>query len=200
MVTSSNHHNPNFTFSEERIRIAREFHDGIGQDLVAIGYRLDAVIGRSSLDQQSRGDLRELRELLSQLTNRVREEIFLLRKKDGSPLLTHITLAMAEIFLDSEFRATITGDSYDLTDIEITELVKSICECARNAKRHSQGSNFTVFIDAALIQLHDDGIGGLDFDSDRHGLKGVLERLNLIGWSFTYDVESNLITFAKVLP
>jgi signal transduction histidine kinase len=36
----------------ERLRIARELHDGIAQDLVGLGYGLDLVLAESELSEK----------------------------------------------------------------------------------------------------------------------------------------------------
>ena len=62
--------------NSDRSRLARELHDGLAQELAAIGYKLDSIIGRENLDQSSRSDLRGLRSAISGLIDQVRNEIF----------------------------------------------------------------------------------------------------------------------------
>jgi NarL family two-component system sensor histidine kinase LiaS len=65
--------------NSDRSRLARELHDGLAQELVAIGYKLDSVIGRETLDQNSRTELRRLRSTITAVIDQVRNEIFELR-------------------------------------------------------------------------------------------------------------------------
>jgi signal transduction histidine kinase len=65
--------------NSERSRLARELHDGLAQELAAVGYQLDQVIGDLKLDNRNRRVIREIRLSLSGLINQVRNEIFDLR-------------------------------------------------------------------------------------------------------------------------
>ena len=40
--------------NSDRSRLARELHDGLAQELAAIGYKLDSIIGQENLNQKSR--------------------------------------------------------------------------------------------------------------------------------------------------
>jgi len=63
----------------ERSRLARELHDGLAQELAAVGYQLDQVVGDPSLDNNNRRVIREIRSTLSGVIKQVRDEIFELR-------------------------------------------------------------------------------------------------------------------------
>jgi signal transduction histidine kinase len=62
----------------QRVKLAQELHDGIAQDLVGLGYGLDALLA-SELDSSKRQVLRGLRFDTSSLIEKVRVEIFNLR-------------------------------------------------------------------------------------------------------------------------
>ena len=65
--------------NSERSRLARELHDGLAQELAAVGYQLDQVVGDPALDNKNRRIIRDIRFTLSGLINQVRDEIFQLR-------------------------------------------------------------------------------------------------------------------------
>ena len=65
--------------SPERVRIARELHDGIAQDLVGIGYSLDLLLSEESLSKAARTDIRSTRFAVDELIGKVRREILHLR-------------------------------------------------------------------------------------------------------------------------
>lgn len=65
------------TSQSARIEIAREIHDGIAQDLVALGYRLDAVLAAPGTPASFRNEVRTIRFTVSDLIEKVRAEIFL---------------------------------------------------------------------------------------------------------------------------
>ena len=181
--------------SEERLRISREIHDGLAQDLAAIGYALDGIIGKSALDQSSRTRLREIRTEVSQLITRVRGEIFTLR----SPRIQDVTLSLHEslekIFSNSHFHYELIGT---ISSDNGEELVKVITELARNANTYSDGNLFTVHIEDGSIRISDNGPGGLDFSSERFGLTGVKERLTIIRHTLRYESASNTIIIEKL--
>ena len=63
----------------ERVRLAQELHDGIAQDLVGLGYSLDSLVGAPDTPDDIRAELRSLRFAMSDLVEKVRDEIFALR-------------------------------------------------------------------------------------------------------------------------
>jgi len=60
-------------------QIARQIHDGIAQDLVALGYSLDQSLGAPELPTSTRAELRTLRFEVTGLIEKVRREILNLR-------------------------------------------------------------------------------------------------------------------------
>ena len=44
-----------------RLELARDLHDGIAQDLVALGYELDLLLGATESTVESRREIRGLR-------------------------------------------------------------------------------------------------------------------------------------------
>jgi signal transduction histidine kinase len=104
--------------NNERVALAQELHDGIAQDLVALGFSIDALIaGEISADTKS--SLRQLRFTITELISKVREEIHALRTDE--PLL----------------------DASIDTDIN-QELQRIFLEILRNIQEHSQASSLTV--------------------------------------------------------
>ena len=74
------------TERSERIRIARDLHDGIAQELVALGYSLDKTLTAAVVDPEVKAQLREVRSQLTNLTNELRAEIFFLRNSGSQNL------------------------------------------------------------------------------------------------------------------
>lgn len=69
----------------ERVRLAQELHDGIAQDLVGLGYSIDALVSATDTPHEIRAGLRSLRFATTGLVEKVRSEIFALRQ--GNELL-----------------------------------------------------------------------------------------------------------------
>ena len=64
--------------SPARIELARDLHDGIAQDLVALGYELDLLLGATESTVQSRREIRALRFKIDDLIAKVRREMYAL--------------------------------------------------------------------------------------------------------------------------
>lgn len=148
-------------------QIARQIHDGIAQDLVALGYRLDLSLGAPELPTSTRVELRTLRFEVTTLIEKVRREILNLRT--AAPELT-------------EQAVVICGDRLGQVDLAISldlALSPIAIELLRNAAEHSGASviNLHTYSDKALtvIEVSDNGIGGVEMKADRFGLVGISE-------------------------
>ena len=62
----------------EKLRIAHDLHDGVVQDLAALGYAIDSVIGNPCLTPELRSELREIRLESSRITAAFRNEVLAL--------------------------------------------------------------------------------------------------------------------------
>lgn len=148
-------------------QIARQIHDGIAQDLVALGYRLDQSLGAPELPISTRAELRSLRFAVTDLIEKVRREILNLRM---------VTPDLEEQVVQ------ICGDRLGKVSLE-TKLDPSLqpiaIELLRNAANHSGASviNLSTKQDQALtvIEVSDNGIGGVEMKEDRFGLVGITE-------------------------
>ena len=162
--------------SEERARIARELHDGIAQDLAAIGYALDSEIGRADVTYAARKSMRLIREQITALNSAVRQEIFLLRSPRG--LNAHE--ALAESLKSLGIPVAISGT---LPESESGfELFKVIQEISRNSSSHGKAASIQIHILPASITIENDGEGDSTPRLGGVGLQGVKERLKIIGW------------------
>ena len=64
----------------QRVKLAQELHDGIAQDLVGLGYGLDALLFQED-DEIKRSALRSVRFDINTLIEKVRSEILELRRQ-----------------------------------------------------------------------------------------------------------------------
>jgi len=148
-------------------QIARQIHDGIAQDLVALGYSLDQSLGAPELPISTRAELRTLRFEVTDLIEKVRREILNLR--NTAPDLT-------------EQANLICGDRLGPVDLAIPldqALQQIVIELLRNSAEHSGASliNLRTYSDEALtvIEVSDNGTGGVEMKADRFGLIGISE-------------------------
>ena len=103
----------------ERVRLAQELHDGIAQDLVGLGYSLDSLVGAPDTPNDIRAELRSLRFAMSDLVEKVRNEIFALRSSKE-----------------------ILPGQYE-TDVQY-ELQRIFAELLRNIQEHSRATSITL--------------------------------------------------------
>jgi len=144
--------------SSTRINLARDLHDSLAQDLVAIGYKLDLLI--ADLPFNYRANVKEIRDLVTTATGQVRKELFALRATAEDPL-DQINSSAMPLALD------IQGD---LSTLDSRRL-RIVNELVRNAASHSKGRNIRIEITEDYLIVSDDGVG----------LFGVSELANQLG-------------------
>lgn len=106
--------------NQRRVTLAQELHDGIAQDLVGLGYSIDSLIA-STKDLKSKDSLRTVRFTITELIEKVRQEIHQLRS--ASDLLSENTN----------------------NDLHF-ELHRVVSEILRNISEHSGASHLTLEI------------------------------------------------------
>ena len=150
-------------------QIARQIHDGIAQDLVALGYSLDQSLGAPELPASTRAELRTLRFTVTGLIEKVRREILNLR--NNTPYLSEQAIAICGTRLGTLDLAFPVDQAIDPIVIELL----------RNAIEHSGASviNLRSYQEQALtvIEVSDNGIGGVEMKTDRFGLVGITEAI-----------------------
>lgn len=132
--------------SSTRINLARDLHDSLAQDLVAIGYKLDLLI--ADLPFNYRANVKEIRDLVTTATSQVRKELFALRATAEDPL-DQINSSALPLALD------IQGD---LSTLDSRRL-RIVNELVRNAASHSKGRNIRLEITEDYLIVSDDGVG-----------------------------------------
>lgn len=143
--------------TDERVRLAQELHDGIAQDLVGVGYHIDALIATAQLSPDIRSGLRSLRFTVSELIEKTRSEIFTLR--------TNSEVFIAKSPLEPSL-------NYELSRI--------FAELLRNIAQHSQATSM-------VMTVSDNGVGGIDAKPGHHGLQGVRERVRDLSGEIAID-------------
>ena len=191
------------TQDEERRRIARELHDGIGQLVVAISMNLSKITGeKDKLSTEANLTLDQNIALIEQASREIRTMSHLLHP----PLLD-------EVGLDSALRWYVEGFS-ERSKISVTLqlapgfteglprdlalcVFRLVQECLTNIHRHAESPNALVTIrrtaDELILLVQDDGIGIpseiqtkiLSGQSPGVGLRGMRERI----WQFGGRLE-----------
>jgi signal transduction histidine kinase len=165
-----------------RIELARDLHDGIAQDLVALGYELDLLLGATESTVESRREIRGLRFKVDELISKVRREMYALRDLKVASFQDELKELIAEICGDLEVTQTIS--QFSIPSSYQSELKAIATELLRNAKVHSGASHIEVLLkgveNRTYLEVSDNGVGGAQVNTShlgRLGLVGVKERV-----------------------
>ena len=199
---------------EEGRRIARELHDGLGQELTAAKMAIARIQTASDLSI-AHGKATEANDRVDSAIKQVRSMSHLLHP----PLLDEIGLYSAlEIYADgltqrSGINTTIVVEPSDFprlsSGVEIA-IFRIIQEALTNVFRHSRGQNATVTLVAAgkrvVVKIRDDGAGisekikNFQPGSIGVGLSGMRQRVKELGGELIiHDANPGTIVEA-VLP
>src|SRR5579864_1399885 len=202
---------------EERRHIARELHDGVGQLLAAIAMNLSIVESeKERLSPIAAKSVEDNLRLVGQVSKDIRTTSYLLHP----PLLDEIGLESALAWYVEGFaqRSKIVVSlelSPDLgrlpRDVELS-LYRIVQECLTNIHRHSKSLTATVRLYRSAgevrLEVKDRGKGippekQLEISSGEAsgmGLRGMLERVRLIGGTFDIQADGRGTLIAVALP
>ena len=165
-----------------RLELARDLHDGIAQDLVALGYELDLLLGATESTVESRREIRGLRFKVDGLISKVRHEMYALRDPKVVTFQDALSQLIHEICGDLQVTASISH--FSIPNSYQTELKAIAIELLRNAKFHSRASHIEVLLrgveNRTYLEVSDNGVGGAQVNTSglgRLGLVGVKERV-----------------------
>ena len=166
----------------ERLRIARELHDGVGHQLTALALELEIAAHHRDDRHVTRA-----RNLAKDLLGEVRLTVSALRE-EPQRLATSLRELLGELP-----GVTVTLD-VDLPEPPSQEaalaVVRAVQEIATNTLRHASASRLEVHVgedeDGALtVRAHDDGRGA-HVVVPGNGLRGMGERVRALGGRVTF--------------
>ena len=179
---------------EERRRLARELHDGIGQTLVALRNQLERLAQRVSGDSDISTRLQDSAALTLLALNDTRELSRLLRP----PVLDDLGLEAAlrwlarslkeRTELEVELVCDLEDERFD-PDIE-TLIFRVVQEALTNVVKHAASASARVTLERTeadiRVQVSDNGVGfdprtAFGTTADGCGLRGIRDRLELFG-------------------
>jgi PAS domain S-box-containing protein len=150
---------------EERQRIARELHDTVIQDVIAVGMVLSAQAGRETDTALAASTLDSVSRLERAVTN-LRAAVFELRTDSGRGSLgAGLTAVIEEASRVLGFFPTLTfsGPVDALTDGLADDLVGALREALANVARHSRATSCAVSVtvspEAVELVVDDNGVG-----------------------------------------
>lgn len=192
----------------ERLRIARDLHDSLAQEITAIGYFCDAAIALSAMGRD-RQALVDIRARLSHLGVNLRDEIALLRD-DQRSLFTLLSgyldqiASQSSITITQNLSANILGNGSELIDLpngaNAVEIFRIAKEVISNILAHANAKNLSVMTsskdDSLVLVISDDGIslsdGQLPSSGYHFGRVGLHERAVHSGGSIEFNREGSI--------
>jgi two-component system sensor histidine kinase UhpB len=170
----------------ERVGIARDLHDEVGQVLTGVLLQLNSI---SEAAPEHRGDLDEARQSVRRALDEVRRISSELRPE----MLEHLGLVAALTELATSF-ARVAGVRVDRdfpaslpklapeTELAVYRITQ---ESLTNVARHAQASGVTITLergdDSVVLRVADDGRGLAGAHVEHGGLRSMRERALLIG-------------------
>jgi signal transduction histidine kinase len=178
--------------ASERIALARALHDGFAQDLVALRFRVEFLADSASIDGKDAQELKKISLEISQITEKVRRELFNLRE----PVASRQDAADFDASFENviaPFRNQIEIDytsSYLSLPAHLYELLLHVTpELIRNTLKHAGASRIDIGIaqleNSLQFNFSDNGNGGAQESELRYGLTGIRELVELNQGNFS---------------
>lgn len=195
------------TEEHERTRIAKEIHDGVGQQIAAAKLNLSATIDdvketivKSKLEkvQQLIDDTAtELREVSHQLIPAI-----LLRK--GLPEAINELVGNISSGKKIKIHYSISGFDSRLDPTIETVLYRVIQECVNNVLKHAQASELNILLTkhhGSVNMLIEDNGKGFDTNNSSRGIgiKNMISRIEFLNGSIEFDSTNQQGTTVNIL-
>jgi signal transduction histidine kinase len=172
----------------ERLRLSRELHDVAGHGLTALALNLD-LLGQE-VPVSKRREWLVSRDLVSKLLSELRSVVANLRRHDGMDVreaLRRIAEAFPapQIHMNLDERVRVDGAE------QATAIVRAGQEGLTNAVRHANARNIWLSLsreeETLRLEVRDDGTSRGSYVMG-HGLRGVQERMELLGGRVETDI------------
>jgi signal transduction histidine kinase len=194
--------------TQERNRLAREIHDGLGHYLTAINIQIEAaqaIMGQDSV--QAAVSMSKAQSLTQEALTEVRRSVAALR---ADPLMAKPLPATIEGLLNElasaevQVEFVLKGESRPLQPQTELALYRIAQEALTNVRKHAQASRVILTLDyqsdAICLIVQDNGVGSQSSEGG-FGLVGLQERAHLLGGTVsTHSVPGENFTLEARLP
>ena len=186
---------------EERVRIARDMHDSVGQSLAFVAFKLDRLAGMAGMagDQTMRGELDGLRTEVRGVLTEVRDTLCDLRTEvtDARGIVEVLEEFLERVGARADFDVSFTSEATGrLPLMQERELWRIAHEAVINVEHHARARCLRVRWECdghtGLLTVADDGRGfqpGEATGRGSFGLQGMWERANALGARLDIDSE-----------
>jgi len=183
---------------EERVRIARDMHDSVGQSLAFVAFKLDRLAAMAE-DEKMHEELNVLRTEVRGVLTEVRDTLCDLRTEvsDAQDLVETLEEFLGRVAERADFEVSfVHGTTGRLSLVQERELWRMAHEAVSNVEHHARAHHLRVRWDcdgsSGRLIVADDG-KGFDPDSSAgagsYGLKGMRERADAIGARLSIESE-----------
>lgn len=183
---------------EERNRLARDIHDGLGHYLTVINVQLEkAMAFRDRAPEVADQAVRDAKRLAGEALQDVRRSVYSLRNSEEPFSLVQAVTGLVDNMRRSQFSVDmkIEGSEEGFSHQSLMTLYRAAQESLTNVKKHAQASHTTMSLELgdqqASLCISDDGQGfdtGILHEATPYfGLRGVRERLELVGGTLELD-------------
>jgi signal transduction histidine kinase len=177
---------------EERRRLRRDLHDGLGPALAAVA--LQAETARDLVPQDPAAAVALLDRLVPRLNEAVRDVRTIVHDL-RPPTLDELGLAGSVRELATRFATPTRSISVDAEELEVLPAAvdlaayRIVAECLANAAKHSSASSVRLALrrsaSTLLVEVRDDGVGLVSGAVPGVGLRSMRERAEELGGSCT---------------
>ena len=185
---------------EERKRVAREIHDGIGQMLIATKYKMASI--EEFIPEQYHYKLHTLEGMIEQTLDEVRSVSKNLGPRSVATMGLETSLRQMcdqikrMTAIDLSFRYI--GSGFEVNNKIVNALYRIAQEATNNIIKHAMATvaSIQVFQGRNFIELkvEDNGKGITENDSNGMGMKNMEERARLLGGRFQIHSELGIGT------
>ena len=173
----------------ERERIARDLHDVLGHTLSVIILKSELAGKLMDRDPQRAGnEIREVEQISRQALSEVRDTIRGYRSRGLEAELTQAKSTLETAGVDVKFEAARVA----LPVLQESVLSMAVREAVTNVVRHAHARTCTLRLEqqngSCHLEIADDGRGG--FENEGNGLRGMRERVEMLGGTLTRDSQA----------
>jgi signal transduction histidine kinase len=188
------------TRAVERLRIARELHDGLGHHLTALSLQLE--VARNVGDEHAKAPIEKARAITKELLGEVRAVVGTLR--EDMPLdVSHALRTLVAGVPRPRVHLEVQRDLQVAAPLAHT-IFRCVQEALTNAVRHAHAENVYVAVTSnegtVSVTARDDGRGSAELKPG-HGLSGLCERIEAMGGTVEIEARNGTgLTLRALLP
>ncbi|SDN47866.1 sensor histidine kinase [Allokutzneria albata] len=174
--------------AQERNRVARDIHDGLGHSLTVIQMQVKAARAVLPKDSAKADEvLAKAQQQAETALGEVRRSVSTLREPRSTPPLPEALRALAEenSAAGVPTHLTISGAERQLAEEVREALYRTAQEGLTNVRKHARATSADLVLDYAKsfvrLEVRDDGMGAAEPGEPGFGLLGVQERATHLG-------------------